>query len=99
MSTQTQYIRPSQGERFLLAEQAECCVGWLKAQGLEVIGIEKGKVDSVIITIKTCELCQQFEGITSEYQRITRDNVQIELRFKFVRRMGCMVRWEDEVMQ
>jgi hypothetical protein len=99
MNLQTQYSRPSQGERFLLAEQAESCVRWLKAQGLEVVGIEKSKVDNAIITIKTCELCLRFEGVTSEYQRIKRDNEQIELRFKFVRRMGCMVRWEDEVVQ
>lgn len=91
--------RPSQGERFLLAEKADQCVGWLKAQGLEVLSIDKGKIDDAIITIKACELCKLFEGVVSEYQRILRDNRQTELRFSYVRRMGCMVRWEDEVLQ
>jgi hypothetical protein len=91
--------RPKQARRFLIAEQADPCVGWLKANGFEVLNLEKGKVDDVIITIKRCALCDEFEGIVSEYQRILRDNVQVELRFSYVRRMKCMVRWEDEVAQ
>lgn len=93
------YKRPNQGERFLLAEKADPCVSWLKAQGLEVISIDKSKVDDAVITIKYCDLCKLFEGVVSEYQRILRDNRQIELRFSYVRRMRCMVRWEERIVQ
>ena len=91
--------RPSQGERFLLAEKADPCVCWLKAQGLQVLSIDKSKVDDAIITIEASELCKLFEGVVSEYQRMLRDNRQIEQRFSYVRRMGCMVRWEERFVQ
>lgn len=83
-----------QAQRFLLAEQADSCVRWLKAQGFSVLSVEKGKVGTRI-NIRPSPLCKQFEGVASAYER----TVHGEQRYSFVWRFGFEVRWEGEVLQ
>lgn len=83
--------------RLWIAEQADHCVKWLKAQGLEVLGVEKGPRTPPRITIRTSPLCDRFEGAVAGYSRALNPSrtVQAEQRYKTVMRFGCEVRWED----
>jgi len=81
-------------ERFLLAEQAHECVQWLKSQGLAVINVEKGSTGARI-NINKSHLCKKFEGIVSAYERTGGR----ELRYSYVYRFDCEVRWIEGSVQ
>lgn len=88
--------------RLWIAEQADHCVKWLKAQGLEVLSVEKGTRTPPRIIVRTSPLCDRFEGAVACYSRATNHarTVQAEQRYKTVMRLGCEVRWaltESEV--
>jgi hypothetical protein len=82
--------RPDQRQRFDIALQAEYCVNWLEAQGLEVISVEKGTIGPRI-TIHSSPLCDLFEEVSSAYER----GMQGERRYSFIYRFGCEVRWVE----
>jgi len=78
--------------RFLITEQADQCVNWLKANGFDVLSIEPGPS----ITIRTSPLCNELEGAVAGYSR----GLHGERRYKMVIRFDCAVYWLDEgVMQ
>ena len=82
--------------RLWIAEQADYCAKWLKAQGLEVLRVEKGQLTQPRIIIRTSPLCERIEGAVHIYER----GLQGERRYKTVARLGCEVRWavtESEV--
>jgi len=83
--------------RLWIAEQADFCAKWLKAQGLEVLHVEKGQRTPPRITIRHSPLCDRFEGAVACYSRALNPSrtVQAELLYKTVARFGCEVRWED----
>ena len=78
---------PKQARRFLIAEQAGQCVGWLKANGFEVLTVEAGPR----ITVRSSPLCDLLEGAASAYSR----GPHGEQRYKMVMRLDCEVRWMD----
>jgi len=84
--------------RLWFAEQADYCAKWLKAQGLEVLRVEKGPLASPRITIRHNPLCDRFEGAVACYSRATNHSrtVQAEQRYKTVMRFGCEVRWDEQ---
>lgn len=73
--------------RFLIAEQADQCVGWLRANGFDVLTIEAGPR----ITVRTSPLCDQLEGAVCGFSR----GLHGEQRYKMVTRFECEVRWLD----
>lgn len=75
-----------QAQRLDIAERADRCVKWLKIQGFEVLRVEQGPR----IIIRTCPLCDKFEGAIETYER----NLQAAHRYKKVMRLDCEVRWE-----
>lgn len=83
--------------RFWIAEQADHCAKWLKAQGLEVLHVEKGPRTPPRITVRTSPRCDGFDGAVECYSRATNHSrtVQAEQRYKTAMRFGCEVRWED----
>jgi len=83
--------------RLRIAEQADYCVKWLKAQGLEVIGVEKGPRTPPRITIRTSPPCDRIDGAVACYSRALNPSrsVQAEQRYKTAMRFGCEVRWDD----
>ena len=83
--------------RFWIAEQADYCAKWLKAQGLEVLRVEKGPRTPPRIILRPSPLCDRFDGAVECYSRALNPSrtVQAELRYKMVTRFGCEVRWED----
>lgn len=83
--------------RLWIAEQADFCAKWLKAQGLEVLRVEKGPRTPPRITIRHSPLCDRFEGAVACYSRALNHSrtEQAELRYKMVMRFDCEVRWED----
>lgn len=83
--------------RFWIAEQAGSCATWLKAQGLEVLRVEKSPHTPPRIVIRPSPLCDSFDGAVAFYSRATNHSrtVQAEQRYKMVMRFGCEVRWED----
>lgn len=79
-------------QRLQLANDTDYCVKWLKAQGLEVIGISQGHV-TPIVTVRNSELCKDFEGRVQAFERGQRG----AKRYSFVLRHGCEVRWAEPV--
>lgn len=95
MNRELHIVKPiCPSERFLLAEQADSCVRWLKRQGFSVIGVQKGHA-CTRITIRQSPLCEKLEGVVSAYER-TRYG---ERRYSFVYRMGFEVRWIEGSVQ
>jgi hypothetical protein len=84
---------PHATARLAIAEQADRCAKWLKAQGLEVLRVEKGPRTPPRITIRTSPLCERIEGAVHIYER----GLQGERRYKTVMRLGCEVRWDEQV--
>lgn len=84
--------------RLWIAEQADHCVKWLKAQGLEVLHVEKGQRTPPRIIIRHSPLCDRFEGAVECYSRALNParTVQAELRYKMVMRFDCEVRWDEK---
>lgn len=82
--------------RLWIAEQADHCAKWLKAQGLEVLHIEKGPRTPPRITVRSSPRCDRFDGAEECYSRATNHErtVQDEQRYKMVMRFGCEVRWD-----
>lgn len=74
--------------RFLIAEKADQCVGWLKAQGFDVLMVEAGPR----ITVRTSPLCDQLEGAVRGFSR----GLHGEQYYKMAHRLGCTVCWLDE---
>lgn len=81
----------SPAERLSLAQRARQCTNWLKANGLEVIGIQKG-LDKPRVFIKNSPLCEKLEGAVHRFERLG----NVERRYWFAIRFGCEVRWNDE---
>lgn len=77
-------------QRLFIAGQADLCAKWLKAQGLEVLHIERGMRTPPRIHIKPSPLCDCFDGAVQCYER----GPQGERRYKSVMRLDCEVRWE-----
>lgn len=92
-----QLIEHPTAARLAIARQADRCVKWLRAQGLEVRCIEKGPRTPLRIIISPSPLCDRFEGAVACYSRALdySRTVQAEQRYKTVLRHGCEVRWED----
>lgn len=93
---------PRAAARLAIAEQANLCAKWLKAQGLEVLRVEKGPRTPPRIIIRTSPLCDLIEGAVACYSRALNHShtVQAEQRYKTAMRFGCEVRWavpESEV--
>ena len=78
--------------RLWIAEQADYCAKWLKAQGLEVLRVEKGQLTQPRIIIRLSPLCERIEGAVACYSR----TVQAEQRYKMVMRFDCEVRWDEQ---
>ncbi len=76
--------------RLWIAEQADYCAKWLKAQGLEVLRVEKGPLTQPRIIIRPSPLCDRFDGAVSGYSRTLKG----ELRYRWVMRFDCEVRWD-----
>lgn len=77
-------------QRFDVASHADYCVKWLRAQGLEVLVVKNGSTCPVII-IRSCELCDDFEGHVQAYE----SGPNGTRRYRFVMRHGCEVRWAE----
>lgn len=77
--------RANAEKRRRIAEEADFCVNWLRAQGLEVLAVSDGPR----ITIRCSPLCEQFEGAVNGYSR-GQNGVE---RYKEVIRMDCAIRW------
>jgi len=78
-------------ERQMLDHVTDGCVSWLKAQGLEVLKVQKGPV-LPLITIRNSKLCEKFEGAV----RVFENGPKGKKRYRFVTRFGCEVRWMEE---
>lgn len=76
------------GLRFLIAEQADECVTWLKVNGFEVLSVEAGPR----IIVRPSPLCDAFEGAVEAYSR----GIYGVQRYKMVVRFKCAVCWLDE---
>lgn len=77
-------------DRLAHAAKADPCVKWLKAQGFEVLYVERGTHNPRVI-IRTGQLCAQLEGAVRRYERIG----QTERRYWVAIRFGCEVRWAE----
>lgn len=74
-----------------IAGQAGRCANWLKAQGLEVLYVEKGTRTPPRIIIRSTPQCELIEGAVAGYSRTAR----AEQRYKTALRFGCEVRWAE----
>ena len=81
-------------ERIEAARQADQCIKWLKAQGFEVSGIQKG-ISHPRVFFRPSPLCKSLDGSVHRFERLN----GIEKRYWFAIRFGCEVRWNDEVYQ
>lgn len=88
---------PPAAARLAIAEQANHCVKWLQAQGLEVLRVEKGPRTPPRIILRPSPLCDRFEGAVACYSRALNHarTVQAEQRYKTAMRFGCEVRWAE----
>ena len=75
-------------ERRQIAEAADFCVQWIKAQGLKVAHIE-GTVEKPCIVVKYRPACDRFDEIIHAYERGERG----EQRYAYVTRFGCIIKW------
>lgn len=73
-----------------IAEQADICAKWCKAQGLEVLRVEKGLRTPPRVFIRSVPLCDRIEGAVSSYER----GWGGEIRYRFAFRFGCEIRWD-----
>ncbi len=80
---------PQAARRREIAEQATFCAQWLRAQGFEVVFVDKGTRTPPRITIRTSPLCDKLEGAVRAYQRTLRR----EQHLMIVMRHGCEVVW------
>lgn len=80
--------------RLALAQQADGCVKWLKAQGFDVIRVEKGACGPRII-IRPSPLCKKLDGTVAGYSRLASCNRNNELRYSFTYRFDCEVWWAE----
>ena len=78
--------------RLWIAEQADYCAKWLKAQGLEVLRVEKGLRTPPLIHVRTSPLCDRFDGAAACYSR----TLKAEQRYRMAMRHGCEVRWDEQ---
>ena len=99
MNTNQQLASPAiyppaqRADALRIALETDHCVKWLKAQGFEVLTVQKGKRNPRI-TIRTSPLCEQLEGAVRMYER----SAQGERRYWVAIRFDCEVRWtESEV--
>lgn len=92
MNTQTATLKftPSPALRLETAVQSDRCAKWLKAQGFEVLCVQKGPRNPRI-TIRTSPLCDQLEGAVRMYERVGKT----ERRYWVAIRFGCEVRWTE----
>lgn len=81
----------SADQRRAVAEQAGCCVKWLKAQGFGVLRVERGAVGPRIV-IHASPLCKLLDGTVCAYER----GPLGERRYSFAMRFECEVRWYDK---
>lgn len=72
-------------QRRRIAEQADFCVRWLKAQGFDVLAVSDGPR----ILVRYSHLCDQLEGAVEGYSRGPKGSE----RYKCVIRHECEVRW------
>lgn len=79
-------------ERAEVAREAQACVNWLRVNGFEVTGVQRG-LSRPRVYIKVSPLCEQLEGAVHRFERLN----NIERRYWFTLRLGCEVRWNDEV--
>lgn len=86
--------------RLRVAVQADHCVKWLEAQGLQVLFVAythpaprlTARALPPRIYIRPGALCDLIEGAVQVYER----NSQCERRYKMALRLGCEVRWAVE---
>lgn len=78
-------------QRLLIARRADQCAKWLKAQGLEVLHIERGLRTPPRIHIKPIPRCDGIDGAVQCYER----GPQGERRYKMAMRFDCEVQWDD----
>lgn len=81
-------------DRLRIAEQADGCVKWLKAQGFDVIRVGKGACGPRII-IRQSPLCKKLDGTVAGYSRLAACNRSNELRYSFTYRFDCEVWWAE----
>jgi len=80
---------PDAQRRLEIAAQADFCAQWLKAQGFEVIYVDKGTRTPPRITVRPGPLCAKLEGAVRAYQRTLRR----ERHYMMALRHGCEVCW------
>ena len=80
---------PDAQRRLEIAAQADFCVKWLKAQGFEVLFVDKGTRTPPRITVRSSSLCGQLEGAVRAYERTARR----ERHYMMAQRHGCEVCW------
>lgn len=78
----------TEADRQAAAWQIEACVGWLKAQGFEVRGVQMCSRNPRIF-IDNSPLCEQLEGAVRRFERIG----NIENHYWVAIRFDCEVRW------
>lgn len=81
---------PASAVRADVAQAAQLCVNWCRAQGLEVLGIQKAP-NKPRIFIKNSPLCASLDGAVHRFERIG----NIERRYWFAIRFDCEVRWNE----
>lgn len=75
-------------QRLQLAQVADYCAKWLKANGIKVVRVE-GEIEQPCLVVKHNALCERFEGIIQAYERSQRG----ERRYAWVYRFGCQIKW------
>lgn len=75
-------------QRLELAQAADYCVRWLKANSIKVVRIE-GEAAQPRIIVKHNALCDLFEDIVVSYERSWRG----EHRCAWVHRFDCQIKW------
>lgn len=75
-------------ERLQLAQVADCCAKWLKANGIMTLRVE-GATEQPRIIVKYNSNCDLFDDIVRGYERSDRGAHYCAWVFRF----GCQIKW------
>lgn len=77
-------------ERLQIAQVADHCAKWLKANGIKVLRVE-GDIAQPCIIVKYSPACDLFEDIVRGYERSDRGAQYCAWVFRF----GCQIKWNE----